>query len=192
MRWSARRLPEILWTVVAVALCVPVLAACAPAGGEPVAAAGVAAEVNPDVQFSQEMIPHHRQTIRIAELVADRTTNAYVRKLGEKLIIDERADIELMESWLRSWQAQVPPEDADYGHAMPGMISAAQISVLEGQSGAEFDRTWLTLLARHLDSGVEMAQAVQTMGTHKPTADLAGKLITEQKATIAEIVKRLA
>ncbi|MEV0594601.1 DUF305 domain-containing protein [Nonomuraea cavernae] len=191
MRLCARRVSGVRSAVVAMALCVPLLGACAPAGGEPVAAAGVVADVNPDVQFSQEMIPHHRQTIRIAELVADRTTNAYVRRLSEKLIADERADIELMESWLRSWKAQLPPEGADDGHAMPGMISAAQISVLEKQSGAEFDRTWLTLLAKHLDAGVEMAQTVQIMGSHKPTVDLAGELIAGQRATIAEIVKRV-
>ncbi|WP_336208561.1 DUF305 domain-containing protein [Nonomuraea sp. LPB2021202275-12-8] len=181
--------------VVAVALSVPLLAACAPASGEPVSAATTgdasAAYGDADIRFAQEMIPHHRQTIQIAELVAERTTNEYVWKLSEDLIHDERADITLMTTWLRSWKKQVPAENAASTHSMPGMLSAQQISTLGRQSGAEFDRSWLTTLSRHLGHGVEMAQTVQSRGKHAPTADLAGRLITEQRAKIAEIAAHL-
>ncbi|MEU4833651.1 DUF305 domain-containing protein [Streptosporangium sp. NPDC023615] len=164
-----------------------------------VQAMGVAAgRGDADVRFSQEMITHHRLTIRLAALVEGRTGNPYVRDLAAALTRDERADIELMSGWLRSWGAEVP-QDAGYAahashsaHDMPGMPSAAQISSLERRSGAAFDRLWLTVLGRHLGGGVQMSQVVIALGTHRPTARLADRLVTEQRARIAEITEKLA
>ncbi|MFG1941514.1 DUF305 domain-containing protein [Nonomuraea sp. NPDC048826] len=179
--------------IAALALCVPASAACAPATGEPVtaAAAGNASLGEADIRFSQEMIPHHRQTIQLAELAEDRAHNLYVHDLGVRLIAVERADIEKMTAWLRAWKRQVPPDDAKAAHAMPGMLSAEQIEVLKGLSGAEFDKSWLTVLSRHLAAGIEMAESVLEKGTHEPTLRLARETITSQRATIAEIAQLL-
>lgn len=180
--------------IAAMAVCVPFGTACASASGEPVPAAARAdtGYGEADLQFSQEMIPHHRQTVQLAELAAARAGSAYVRRLGARLAASEREDIALMESWLRSWRMPVPDDDPEQAHAMPGMISAEQLETLEELSGAEFDRAWLTLLSRHLGNGVEMAETVKAQGTHEPTVKLATELITAQRATIAEIAGRLA
>jgi uncharacterized protein (DUF305 family) len=140
------------------------------------------------------MISHHRCTIRLAGLVKDRTDDPYVRDLAAALVRSESADIDLMTGWLRSWKAEVPAEGDpdDHGsHGMPGMVSAAQFSSLERRSGADFDRMWLTVLGRHLDSGVRMSQVVIALGRHRPTARMAGRLVTEQRARIKEIGGKL-
>ncbi|GAA3039919.1 DUF305 domain-containing protein [Streptosporangium longisporum] len=161
----------------------------------PVHAMGVGSDRgDADVRFSQEMISHHRCTIRLAGLVKDRTDDPYVRDLAAALVRGESADIELMTGWLRSWKAEVPAEGDpdDHGaHDMPGMVSAAQFSSLERRSGAGFDRMWLTVLGRHLDSGVRMSQVVIALGRHRPTARMAGRLVTEQRARIKEIGAKL-
>ncbi|WP_144070017.1 DUF305 domain-containing protein [Nonomuraea indica] len=195
--WRSRRVSV---AVAGAALCLPLAAGCATASGESspaartttaVGAGGTVGYLEEDVQFSLQMIPHHRQTIELAELSDGRTSNAYVRRLSEELIEDERADITLMTSWLTSWNVSPPPEHAA-GHDMPGMLGKTQIAELRRRSGAPFDRMWLTLLAKHLDSGVQMAEAVQGKGMHGPTAELAGKIITNQRELIGEIVKQVA
>ena len=72
------------------------------------------------------------------------------------------------------------------------MLSAEQVEVLEGMSGAEFDKSWLTVLSRHLANGVEMAETVRKQGTHQPTLKLAEEMIGNQRATISEIAEQLA
>jgi uncharacterized protein (DUF305 family) len=47
------------------------------------------------------------------------------------------------------------------------------------------------VLAKHLDSGVAMAEKVIGSGTHPGTRDLAQKIVTTQRAEIAQIVDRL-
>ncbi len=161
--------------------------------GAAVQAVGLAGDrADADVRFSQEMIPHHRQTIRLAGLVDGRSENPYVRDLAAKIRKHEAADIDLMSGWLRSWQVEVPAEGDHAAHDMPGMLSAAQFSSLEGRSGAAFDKLWLSVLGKHLDSGVQMAQVVIALGRHRPTARLAEKMVTGQRALIAEIGKKLA
>ncbi|MFD1547601.1 DUF305 domain-containing protein [Nonomuraea guangzhouensis] len=171
------------WTTIAGALlCVALAGGCASsAAGTP---ATMAAYDQEDVQFSQEMITHHRQTIQLTQLVAQRTTTPYVRELSQKLEASEKADIEKMSSWLKSWQVAVPVEDAK------GV--AKQVAQLTPKSGKAFDKLWLALISAHLDHGVMMASAAQTGGKHGPTIEMATRLVTEQTAEIAEIKEQLA
>ncbi|MGJ6965817.1 DUF305 domain-containing protein [Streptosporangium sp. G11] len=159
----------------------------------PVQAVGLAGDrADADVRFSQEMIPHHRQTIQLADLVDGRTENPYVRGLAAKIKKSESADIDLMSGWLRSWKVEVPAEGDRAVHDMPGMLSATQISSLERRSGAAFDKLWLSVLGKHLNSGVQMAQVVIALGRHRPTTRLAEELVAGQRAQIAEIGKKLS
>ncbi|HLU72411.1 MAG TPA: DUF305 domain-containing protein [Nonomuraea sp.] len=176
--------------IAAAALCVPVSVACAPATGEPLPAAQ-AAYAEADVRFSQEMIPHHRQTIQLAKLAEGRAEKLYVQDLGVRLIDQEQIDIEKMVSWLTEWKQKVPADNPEVAHSMPGMLSAQQLKVLEGLSGAEFDESWLTVLSRHLAFGTEMAERIIGDGKHEPTARLAREMIKNQRNTIKEIAQLL-
>ncbi|SDR27739.1 DUF305 domain-containing protein [Thermostaphylospora chromogena] len=145
-----------------------------------------------DVRFSVEMIPHHRQTIELAELVEGRTADPYITGLAAEISAKESKEIEQMAAWLTEWNVPSPPADAHEGHDMPGMLTAGEIAMVERASGEEFERLWLRTLSKHLKSGVQMAERVLSSGRHAPTALLAGQMITAQRAEIAEIDARLA
>ncbi|WP_049570712.1 DUF305 domain-containing protein [Nonomuraea sp. SBT364] len=174
--------------LVRAAVVVALASGCSPAVGEPAPQAGYG---EADVRFSQEMIPHHRQTIALAKLAADRTRNTYVRELGESLAEGEQADIDVMASWLRAWGRAVP-EDHGSAHAMPGMLAPEQVAELERSSGQGFDRKWLSVIVDHLEAGVQMAETVQAEGSHAETAELAEEIAATQRARIEEIVGRTA
>jgi uncharacterized protein (DUF305 family) len=148
-----------------------------------------------DTAFSVQMIPHHGQTIQIADLVPDRASDDFVRQLAEHVKSEEQADIDLMSGWLRSWNVPVP-QSAHEGHDMPGMagmLTSGDIEALRVARGADFDRKWLSTLANHLRSGVAMAQNVQNAGgAHQGTRQLAQKIITVQQQEIEEITKRVS
>lgn len=133
--------------------------------------------VDADVVFNQEMITHHQQTIRLAEVAAERGESSYVRDLSKKLIAEEKADIAMMSSWLRSWREPVPPEPA----TQPGADLPA---------GPGFDRKWLATLSGHLEHGVHMAETVKKAGRHGPTLELADAIIKAQRAELADVAGR--
>ncbi|SNS41075.1 Uncharacterized conserved protein, DUF305 family [Streptosporangium subroseum] len=182
----------VLMSTTLIAGCSAAAEVSPPPAGAAANAAGAPTRVEADVRFSQEMITHHWQTIQLAELAADRSTDTYVRELAEKIKKGESADIELMSGWLRSWKVEVPARNDDALHEMPGMLSATQISSLRRRSGADFDKLWLSVLGKHLGSGVQMAQIVVALGQHGPTGDLAKKMVDDQSAQISEITERLA
>ncbi len=172
--------------LVRVAAVVALAAGCSPAAGAPAPQAGY---TEADVRFSQEMIPHHRQTIALAKLAAERTRDTYVRELGESLAEGEQAEIDLMASWLRVWGRAVP-EDHGSAHAMPGMLPPEQVAELARTSGEAFDRKWLPVIVDHLEAGVRMAETVEAEGAHRETAELAEEIAESQQARIDEIVTR--
>lgn len=189
----SRKRRSLTATLLVSAILVAGCSSAAVTTGTPIQAVGLAGDrADADVRFSQEMIPHHRQTIQLADLVDGRSENPYVRDLAAKIKKVESADIDLMSGWLRSWKVEVPAEGDHAAHNMPGMLSATQISSLEGRSGAAFDKLWLSVLGKHLNSGVQMAQVAIALGRHRPTTQLAEKMVTEQRAQITEIGKKLA
>jgi uncharacterized protein (DUF305 family) len=171
------------WTTIAGALlCVALAGGCAAKASEqPVTMAAYDKE---DVQFNKDMIVHHHQTIELAELVAKHTQTPYVRDLSQKLETSEKADIEQMSGWLRTWQINVPAEDKE------GV--AKQVAQLNAKSGEAFDKLWLAAISDHLDHGIMMATSAQSGGKHLPTIELAQRLVTEQTAQVAEIKEKLA
>ena len=89
------------------------LAACG--SGEDV---DTAAEHNDaDVTFAQEMIPHHEQAIRMAELAEARAESQEVKALAADIEAAQGPEIETMTDWLESWGEDVPDEDmSDMDH----------------------------------------------------------------------------
>lgn len=170
-----------------IGLLVLVLAGCSMAGAGTTPAAQNGSDANQtDVRFAQQMIPHHRQSIQLAKLVVKRSSSEFVKTTAAEITTAETAEIELMSGWLKSWSIDVPA-DGKAVHSMPGMLSAAEVSVLEKASGQAFDRQWLSTMLKHLNSGVQMATTALATGQHPPTKTLAQEIITEQTARITAI-----
>jgi uncharacterized protein (DUF305 family) len=75
---------------------------------------------------------------------------------------------------------------------MPGeMMSSGDMTKLEGLSGTEFDREFLTMMTAHHQTAINMAQAVQTNGRHEPTMTLATNIIRSQTEEINQMAEML-
>ncbi|MGN2639357.1 DUF305 domain-containing protein [Nocardia takedensis] len=147
-----------------------------------------------DVAFAQEMIPHHRQAVEMAALVASRSTDPRVLDLAARIQAAQEPEIDTMTAWLRAWGARVPPTAADHagmGHApdvpMPGMMNAEQMNRMEAARGAEFDRLWLTGMIEHHEGAVDMARTELDRGANAEAKALAQHIIDAQRAEITEM-----
>lgn len=145
-----------------------------------------------DVLFAREMILHYQQAVTLAEQVPDRSADAYVKDLAQKLVKEVTPQMDMMAASLKAWRFQVPDPDNPPLHQMEGMISKAQLLALEGKSGADFDRLWLTTLAKHDYYGVRLAEKARDEGKDAKTVDLARQIAVSQKAQMDDIVKHLS
>ena len=198
------------YAMIAAALGVSItLAACgnddtttSGAGGaadrSPSASASAASHNATDVSFAQDMIPHHRQAVDMAEMALDRASTPEVRALAEQIRNAQEPEIETMSAWLESWGEDVPAADGHGGgHGagptmdMPGMMSDEQMDQMMSMSGASFDEMFLTSMVEHHRGAVEMAQVEQTEGQYRPATELAATIEADQQAEIAEMTRLL-
>ncbi|MGX1908009.1 DUF305 domain-containing protein [Streptomyces phaeochromogenes] len=149
-----------------------------------------------DVDFSKEMIQHHRQAVDMAELAADRASSEEVKDLATKVKGAQDPEIETMSGWLTSWGEDVPEKmsgamDHDMSSAMPGMMGGKDMDKLEKASGAEFDTMFLTMMVEHHEGAVEMAETEKADGKYGPAMKLADAVMTAQTAEIKQMNKML-
>lgn len=160
----------------------------------PSAAAGQQAGHNEqDVKFAQDMIGHHQQALDMAAMVPSKSTNPKVTDLGKRIAAAQDPEIKKMTEWLTKWGAapastSMPGMDHGSGHgSMPGMMTAEEMTKLNGATGAEFDRMWLDMMIKHHQGAVEMAKTEQEKGSSADAKKLAQDIITAQQAEITEM-----
>jgi uncharacterized protein (DUF305 family) len=150
-----------------------------------------------DVGFAQGMIPHHAQAIEMADMALEVSEDPDVRRLAEAIRAAQDPEIDLLTTWLETWEQPVPEASGGHGmdgmgSMMSGMMSPADMERLGGSSGPDFDRMWLEMMVRHHEGAIEMAQAEIDGGEYQPAIDLAGTIVTTQQAEIDEMRGLLA
>ncbi|MET8827171.1 DUF305 domain-containing protein [Streptomyces sp. NPDC004610] len=138
-----------------------------------------------DIAFAQGMIPHHRQAVEMADLAATRAGSEEVKTLAEEIKAAQDPEIRTMTGWLTGWGEDVPAEGSGHGgHDMSGMMTEDEMTELENASGAAFDTAFLTLMVKHHEGAVAMAETEKKDGAYRPALDMADAVITTQSAEI--------
>lgn len=152
-----------------------------------------------DVTFVQEMIPHHRGALAMAQLADGRAEDERVLDLAGRIEAAQEPEIEMMTGWLEEWGEPVPDEsdmgmggmegmeDMDDGGMDMGGMSEEDMSALEAASGAEFDRMFLELMIEHHRSAVQMAETQIAEGSNPDAVALAEDIAESQTAEIDEM-----
>lgn len=156
-------------------------------------AGSAAAEHNDaDVQFAQNMIPHHSQAIEMADLVIAGGVDPEVKALANRIKGEQGPEIETMRGWLRQWgeseqaSGDMPGMDMG-GQSGMGMMSDDDMRKLQVASGAELDRMFLEMMTEHHRGAIEMARTEVEDGRYPPAKDLAEKIGDDQQAEIDEM-----
>lgn len=158
-----------------------------------------------DVRFMTGMIGHHAQALVMGALAPKRAASPSVQTLAARIINSQRDEITLMQQWLRDRDRPVPEvhiegtqlmvHGADHAMNMPGMLTAEQLRELEGSSGAEFDRFFLTYMIGHHRGAVTMVHdlfATDGAGQDEAAFKLASDVQVDQLTEIARMERMLA
>lgn len=150
-------------------------------GAAPVPFIGTSPQVvnEADVRFMSGMIPHHAQAVKIAQWAETHTTRRDVRVLAARIVVAQRDEIELMQTWLRDRGQPVPAADATHARIvmggmehdmlMPGMLSDEELAQLNAARGAAFDRLFLVFMIRHHEGALTMVE--ELFGSHGAAQD---------------------
>ncbi|WP_235925950.1 DUF305 domain-containing protein [Actinokineospora pegani] len=144
-----------------------------------------------DLAYARDMIAHHRQALVMTDLVPARGADATVRAFASRVADTQRPEIDMMNRWLR--RNGQPEVDQHGGHdhadhaAMPGMASQRELDELAAASGADFDTRFLTMMIRHHEGAVAMADTVREDGVDVVVQEMADNVVVEQSDEIARM-----
>ena len=170
----SRRLAAVLLIVVAAAGCrsaagpagTPIIQPGAPGQANTVITPAAASDLSKvqatpaDVKFMQGMIGHHAQALEMTALIADRTSREEMKLLGQRIAVSQADEIEMMRSWLRARNQEVPSEHAHHTHEgmMPGMLTPEQMAELTAATGEAFDKLFLRFMIQHHEGALSMVE----------------------------------
>jgi uncharacterized protein (DUF305 family) len=171
------------------------LATACGSSSEPVSAPPTPAAVafnDEDVMFTQMMIPHHEQAVKMADLAMSRAKDAEVLELADRIKAVQETEIQSMKGWLTSWDKPLPA--GGMGHAMPGLLSEEVMKQLEGAKGKAFDKLFAKYMIVHHNGAIDMARTERADGVHAGAKHLASHVEAGQATEVVQlkgIVKRL-
>ncbi|WP_086711380.1 DUF305 domain-containing protein [Streptomyces antimycoticus] len=143
-----------------------------------------------DVTFAQQMIPHHRQAIAMADMAEEHASSNQVKAFARKIQKEQKPEIQTMTTWLKAWGEQVPHGMEGMDHnasAMPGMMNDHDMHQLKGASGGAFDTMFLTMMIKHHQGAIDMAKTEQQHGAYGPAKKLAASIVTTQTTEITQM-----
>ena len=119
-----------------------------------------------DVQFMQDMIPHHHQALQMAELVAERTNRPEIVDVAGRIESSQEDEISFMQEWLAERGETVPDPAGQRAmrmqDMMAGMATSEQMEALAAAEGTAFDRLFLELMIVHHEGAVTMVQELHS------------------------------
>jgi uncharacterized protein (DUF305 family) len=88
-----------------------------------------------------------------------------------------------MSGWLKAWGKPVPTSGEGHGggHEMPGMMSEADMRMLNQTKGAEFDTMFLQMMIEHHDGAIIAAEDEQANGKNPDAKALAERVETTRR-----------
>ena len=123
-----------------------------------------------DVTFIAGMIPHHAQAVIMAGWAPSHGARADVAVLCERIVVAQRDEIAMMQTWLRD-RSQFVPDAASTRHRMkmngvehdmlmPGMLTDEEMAALDRARGPEFDRLFLVGMIKHHQGAIDMVDVL--------------------------------
>ena len=123
-----------------------------------------------DVDFMSGMIPHHAQAVIMAGWAPTHGARKDVAILCERIVVGQRDEIALMQTWLQDRGLPVPDATStrhkmkmngmEHEMLMPGMLSDEEMAALDRARGPEFDRLFLEGMIRHHQGAIDMVDVL--------------------------------
>jgi uncharacterized protein (DUF305 family) len=123
-----------------------------------------------DVDFMSGMIPHHAQAVIMAGWAPSHGARTDVAVLCARIVVGQRDEIALMQTWLRDRGLLVPDATStrmkmkmngvEHDMLMPGMLTDEEMAALDRARGLEFDRLFLIGMIKHHQGAIDMVDVL--------------------------------
>ena len=151
-----------------------------------------------DIGFLQDMRYHHDQAVQMAYYYQTSVVDPHPRLniIAEEILLSQQLENGRMVQLLRSFR-EVEANDtgtamAWMGHAMPidemdGLASQSELDSLAAASGDDASRIFATLMIKHHNGGVAMANYAIEYGSNSNVINMAKSMVKGQQAEVSQL-----
>jgi uncharacterized protein (DUF305 family) len=131
--------------------------------------------------FLQQMVPHHRSAVEMAELALEKTSRPEIRRLAQQIVSAQESEIADMGRWHRDWFGE------DLVASTSGLHANVDMTELEQATGDDFDRAFLRLMIAHHASAIMMAESVMIGSPREELGSLTDEITAAQAKEIGQM-----
>ena len=135
-----------------------------------------------DLQFIDQMIPHHEGALMSSEHMISNSERPELRQLYENIQKSQSEQIEQMQEWRKEWYPDAEQPSGMMGDGMTGGMMGGSMQGMMG--GDALDTMFLKMMIPHHQTAVEMADEALSKAEHPELRDLAQKIREEQSSEI--------
>ncbi len=140
-----------------------------------------------DLQFIDEMIPHHQMALISSEHMISNSQRPEMRQLYENIQKSQSEQIEQMQEWRKEWYPDAGrPSEMIGEEQMGGMMDNGMMDgSMQGMMGGDaLDTMFLKMMIPHHQTAVEMADEALSKAEHPELRALAQEIREEQSSEI--------
>ena len=131
-----------------------------------------------DLQFIDQMIPHHEGALMSSEHMISNSKHPEMRQLYEDIQNSQSEQIEQMQEWREEWYPGVEQPSGMTGN---GMMNSSMQGMMGGNA---LDVMFLKMMIPHHQMAVDMSDEALSKAEHPELRDLAQKIRDEQSSEI--------
>jgi len=162
----------------------------------PTAAGSTSTEHNDaDLMFVRGMIPHHQQAVEMSAIVLEKSgISPETAALAQQIQAAQQPEIATMEGWLKTWGQPMDDDmgGMNHGGMDDGMASMDEMKNFEVTDGTDAEKLFLTMMTRHHQGAIKMAQTETSDGKNPDAVALAKTIIETQQGEINTMQELLA
>ena len=137
-----------------------------------------------DLQFIDQMIPHHEGALMSSEHMISDSRRPELRKLYENIQKSQSEQIEQMQEWRKEWY----PDAEQTSGMSTGMMQGMMGGSMQDMMGADaIDTMFLRMMIPHHQMAVDMSEQALKRAEHPELKELAQQIIDEQSAEIGSM-----
>jgi uncharacterized protein (DUF305 family) len=150
-----------------------------------------------DVTFTQGMLPHHQQAIKMSDMLLNKGADVDpdVVTLAKQIKAEQAPEIKTMTGWLQAWGEPTEMSSMsgmDHSTMSGGMMSEADMDALDEASAADAGKLYLEQMVQHHTSAVDMAKVEVDKGKNTDAVALAKSIVSSQTEQITQMKDMLA
>ena len=145
-----------------------------------------------DAHFIEQMIPHHKDAITMAELAKDLAKRQEVKTLAQNIIDSQSKEIGQMKSWYKDWYGRNLPTGSNVmqqhgmitGSSMHMGMMGNETDMTRLQEADDFDRVFIEDMIPHHQMAVMMASMLKNGTNREEMRKLAYDIVSAQTKEI--------